>query len=72
MQRVCALGAAIVTATRTFIPPGELFGRTVLLLTSLAERQRRVRESPVRAEEKSLISSHLERQRWICLLSPGS
>jgi len=38
-------GVGIVTADRTFLPLGELLGRTVLLLPSLAELKRRAEHS---------------------------
>jgi hypothetical protein len=38
-------GVAIVTADRTFVPLGELLGRTVILLPSLAELKRRAQDA---------------------------
>lgn len=38
-------GVTVVTADRTFVPLGELLGRTVVLLPSLAELKRREQES---------------------------
>lgn len=38
-------GIAVVTADRTFVPLGELLGRTVILLPSLAELKRRAQVS---------------------------
>jgi len=38
-------GVTVVTADRTFVPLGELFGRTVVLLPSLAELKRREQDA---------------------------
>jgi hypothetical protein len=40
-----ARGMAIATADRTFVPPGELLGRPIILLPSLADLKRRAQES---------------------------
>jgi len=37
-------GVTVVTADRTFLPLGELLGRTVVLLPSLAEAKRREKD----------------------------
>jgi len=38
-------GFTIVTADRTFVPLGELLGRKIILLPSLAELKRQVQNS---------------------------